>query len=124
MLTKIGIHATSQEVDLHQQICTARFEASDRFLRAADEWFCRLKKANDVSRVFGEPYFSMALVDRWFALCYGTLSAKRLRPGIYFGARILKVAAVRRGFVPWYVTRNIYNFVSDEVHNRLLGRAS
>lgn len=77
MLRELGIDPDDEEFDIHQMLsaltrpfsfnCQNHSVSSQ--LEKIDRWLCKLKVANDRTRVYPEPHFSRMLVERWVGVC-------------------------------------------------------
>lgn len=81
MLNELGIHPSPKEVELHQQICNSTFEPTNEFCRLAGEWLTNLKKSNDIIKLYPEPFFSQAILERWFAITFYTIKKMGINSG-------------------------------------------
>jgi glycosyltransferase involved in cell wall biosynthesis len=68
-LSDLGIMPTSEEVLLHQQIAHFAFSPSKDFLKNANDWLLKIRKANEIKQHFSTQGMKETLADYWFKIC-------------------------------------------------------
>lgn len=69
MTRELGIEASSQCIELHDQIYRGEFSRDREFVSRSEAWFRKLIVANRLQKYYTEPDFSRDLADRWYAIC-------------------------------------------------------
>jgi glycosyltransferase involved in cell wall biosynthesis len=106
-LERLGIEPSAQEMEIHQAISTCCSVGVDNLFARGEAWLSKLKSANDRSRVYPEPAFSRALVERWLVFCKKSLQQGHWSPRALYFPQLLKQTGVGRGFVLNYLLRQL-----------------
>ncbi|NJL53841.1 glycosyltransferase [bacterium] len=68
--SELGIKASEQHIELHDQIYRSELSNSREFVCRSEAWFRKLIAANrGCNYYYAEPEFSRYLADRWYAIC-------------------------------------------------------
>lgn len=65
-LARLGISPSPEEAQLHHDISRWEFESSTSFLSATREWFKKLLRANELSKIYPDADF-LAVLGRWWS---------------------------------------------------------
>lgn len=68
-LKELGIHPSQDEIQLHQNISSWRFEKSKKSIHKIQIWLQKLDGVNKDSLTYPESSFSGVLGRRWFMVC-------------------------------------------------------
>lgn len=68
-LLDLQITPTEYEIKIHQQIAHLDFDASKDFLKKANDWLVKLKRANERTQFFPKKEMNEVLADYWFKIC-------------------------------------------------------
>lgn len=70
LLKSIGIHATTEELGIHQNFILKTARVDKLFVERTEAWLCKLRVANSQKHFFPEPHFTKTLANHWFSVCY------------------------------------------------------
>lgn len=69
ILTDLSIIPADEEIDLHQAICKFKIKPDVNFISQSHNWLLKIKKANDVAKVYQEEALKKILADKWLVIC-------------------------------------------------------
>lgn len=94
-IERLGIDADEQDICIHG-LLGCRPASGSTELDDAEEWLFRLKRQNDLLRLYQEPFFSEVLADRWLMLCFKSKGFTR-EAATFF----MRSAFVRKHHLGW-----------------------
>lgn len=68
-LARLGISPSPEEAQLHHNISRWQFESSSSFLSATRDWFEKLIRANELSKIYPDAVFLTVLGRWWSEIC-------------------------------------------------------
>jgi glycosyltransferase involved in cell wall biosynthesis len=68
-LDNLGLKLDSQMQRIFQSIILMKFYVERQFIINAEMLLTKIKEANENSKMYPEPYFSMTIAQRWYEIC-------------------------------------------------------
>jgi glycosyltransferase involved in cell wall biosynthesis len=65
----LNVSFTREELEIHRRLWQWQIKYTEEFIGQTEQWFSKLRKANQKTQVYAEPNLTKYLGDRWFIIC-------------------------------------------------------
>lgn len=69
LLEYLGLSPTKEEINLHQTICQFKIKHDISFINQCQNWLIKIKKANNVAKIYQDKALKKILADKWLTTC-------------------------------------------------------
>lgn len=106
-LLKMEIDPSPAEYVIHQAISTCISTGVENLFPRAEEWLCKLKDANDRTRIYPEAAFSRLLIERWLTFCKKAMEQGQCSIRMAYFPKLAAKTGLGYGFVMRYLVQNL-----------------
>lgn len=106
LLNGLGLEPSAEDFETHQRLSAYLVNGERELFARVDKWLCRLKEANDRSKVYPEPYFSLVLTERLVTLLKKMIEQKVMPKGLPVRPRLFQKTGMGWGSVLKFFLRS------------------